>query len=211
MLGEEEEHARGVDHPTDRLASYVSPAVPPTTHVTTPVTIAASDSSAPAPATKRATIVAPGSSGPASAKKRVTIAEPASSAPAPELQYTQSGLQSPSPPQPQPHMPLHSYTAPPQPVLPLPSPQAAVQPLQPPAQNAQTTNLTLPPPLPPEPVDAAEDLIPVESGLDTIASQQTDDPPAEGGSIEDLMAAVARLEEQGRLVEASALMARGLR
>jgi putative serine protease PepD len=34
---------------------------------------------------------------------------------------------------------------------------------------------------------------------------------AEGGSIEDLMAAVARLEEQGRLVEASALMARGLR
>lgn len=86
-----------------------------------------------------------------------------------------------------------------------------MQPLQPPAQNAQTTNLTLPPPLPPEPVDAAEDLIPVESGLDTIASQQTDDLPAEGGSIEDLMAAVARLEEQGRLVEASALMARGLR
>jgi hypothetical protein len=62
-----------------------------------------------------------------------------------------------------------------------------------------------------EPVDAAEDLIPVKGELDTIASQRTDDSPAEGGSIEDLMAAVARLEEQGRLVEASALMARGLR
>jgi hypothetical protein len=33
----------------------------------------------------------------------------------------------------------------------------------------------------------------------------------EEGSIEDLMAAVARLEEQGKLVEASTLMARGMR
>jgi len=215
MLGEEEEHARGVDHPTDRLASYVSPAIPPpTTLVTTPVTIAATDSSAPAPATRRAATVAPGSSAPASATKHVTIAEPASRAP--EMQHTQSGRPSPSPPQPQTHMPLHSYAAPPQPVLPSPPPQAAVQPSRPPAPHAQPTNLTLPPPLPPElplkePVDAAEDLIPVKGGLDTIASQRTDDSPAEGGSIEDLMAAVARLEEQGRLVEASALMARGLR
>jgi len=178
MLGEEEYLTRSAD-PVERTASYVSPAVPPST-ITTPAVPAVASSARPAP------VMPQGRSGMA--------AQP------PAHHHHQ---QQPAPPQQQPPQPPRPPPAQPaSPILRATWPQDSDKPPEvPPASSASalsqhrngSTAAT-----PECSADVAEE-----------PSQQTTAPSE--GNIDDIMAAVARLEEQGRLVEASALMAKGLR